>query len=83
MKNQKDPPSEKLKFLAHFDQMYFDLYIKVENGDIPAPNEYFGCLISEKELKKVEEDNPLYEYLSYCMQECELIDVPNLIPKDE
>lgn len=67
--------------MACLDSLYFDLYIKVERGIIPSPDEYFGTLMGYGLNTK--DNNPLFNYLDARKDECKKIDLCSLIPRDQ
>ena len=69
--------------MAYFDQMYFDLYIKVERGIIPSPDEYFGQIMKYLVSAPDEEENPLYNYLASRKKECQTLNFSSLIKKEQ
>ena len=66
--------------MAFLDQLYFDLYIKIENGLIPTPDEYFGHLLKKCYSQSDEDDNPLLSYLESRIEECRDLNLSQLIP---
>ena len=69
--------------MAYLDQLYFDLYIKVERGVIPSPDQYFGYIMKYNVSTPGEEENPLFNYLASRKKECQKIDFSSLIKKEE
>lgn len=63
-------PLMKLRLMALTDQLYFDLYVRIQNkSDIPSPAQYFSVMIyNEEDLQEYRDesldisDNPLLRY---------------------
>ena len=69
--------------MAFLDQIYFDLYIKIDRTLIPSPDEYFGQLMNQQVVTPGEEENPLFNYLMARLKECKEIDLAKIIPREE